>query len=205
MKTYAAVVWMTLVMACASSKPAATPAPQPAPAPTVWPVDAVPAQHQPTVERARTSMTGLQQKLGARLLDVLGRDGAVAALDVCRLEAASLAKDAQTQADITVGRTSHKLRNPDNAPRDWVKPHLDAAAGKPVDQVKPVVVNLGDSLGVLQPIGVMAPCLQCHGVDGARAPGVDALLQQHYPKDQATGFVVGDFRGFLWAQVPKAQ
>jgi hypothetical protein len=49
------------------------------------------------------------------------------------------------------------------------------------------------------PIVITNPlCLQCHGIPGTDlAPSTVALLQQLYPRDEATGFKLGDLRG-LW-------
>jgi hypothetical protein len=200
----AVVMSLVSLVSCASTNKTPAPASAAKPAtPVVWELAAVPAEHKAAVDRADVAMTALQTRLGARLLEVMGKDGPAAAMDVCRVDAPSLAQAVNTESGFPLGRTSHKLRNPENAPRAWVKEPLDAAAGQPVANVKPLVVDLGDSLGVLKPIGVLAPCIQCHGTTQQMAPGVADLLKAHYPQDAATGFAVGDFRGFFWAQVPK--
>ena len=107
------------------------------------------------------------------------------------------------QQGVEVGRTSHRLRNPKNAPRAWVAPYVAQWAGKKVDEVQPVVVDLGDRVGLLRPIPTAALCTTCHGTEAQLAPEVREVIRQAYPEDQGVGFAEGDLRGVFWAEVPK--
>jgi hypothetical protein len=84
-----------------------------------------------------------------------------------------------------------------------VKPLLEQAAGRKVGDVQPMVVDLGDRVGVVRPIGVAAACTTCHGTAAKRPAALAAVLATQYPDDRAVGFEEGDFRGFFWAEVPK--
>jgi len=99
-----------------------------------------------------------------------------------------------------MGRTSHKLRNPENAPREWVKPLLQEYLNVPVSkQPRHRLVKLGlHHYGYVEPIYVEAVCLNCHGA-GVQ-PEVRKEIAQRYPKDQATDFKLGDFRGLIWLE-----
>jgi hypothetical protein len=68
--------------------------------------------------------------------------------------------------------------------------------------VEPTIVDLGDRVGVLRPIGTAGVCLQCHGPVSRLSPDVLAYLAQAYPDDRAVGFEEGDLRGFAWAEAP---
>jgi hypothetical protein len=124
-------------------------------------------------------------------------DGAANAIDVCRLQAPALAA-AAGGAGITVGRTSHKLRNPANAPRAWLEPLLAARLADPGDREPRTVSLPGGGSGYVEPIYVQPMCLACHGE--SLAPEVQAELGKLYPQDQATGFREGDFRGLFWVE-----
>jgi hypothetical protein len=139
----------------------------------------------------------------ARLTEEMGRGGPVGAIDVCRNEAQIITADVEMEQGVVMGRTSHRVRNPRNAPRDWARPYVAAAAGKKAADVKGVAVDLGDRVGVLRPIPTGAPCIACHGSTEKMSPDVLAAIRAAYPDDHATGFSAGDLRGFFWAEVKK--
>jgi hypothetical protein len=131
------------------------------------------------------------------------RGGAEGAVRVCHLEAASVAQQVARKQGIAAGRTSHRLRNPTNAPRSWAAPIVASHAGKPIAGVDGVVVDLGDRIGLLRPIGFRATCAGCHGPREQLAPAVVKELGERYPNDQAVGFKEGDIRGWFWVELPK--
>lgn len=123
--------------------------------------------------------------------------GPTEAIAVCREVAPELARKASSDF-VAVGRSSHKLRNPANAPRPWVKPLIDAYAADPAMR-EPRVVDLGEGrVGYVEPIVIQPVCLVCHGE--TTAPAVQKKLQELYPDDAATGFHNGDFRGVFWIE-----
>ncbi len=139
----------------------------------------------------------LKKDLMKSLSGKLKKDGPVAALKFCHLKAMPITKKHQNFKG-TLGRTSHKLRNPKNAPKDWVKPYLaEFVSGKRKDSL---TIKLEDGKhGYLEPIRINQPaCLKCHGEN--ISPKVQETLSQLYPKDQATGFKMGDFRGLFWVE-----
>jgi hypothetical protein len=62
------------------------------------------------------------------------------------------------------------------------------------------VTNPDGSTTFYAPIVIANPlCLQCHGTpEKDIAPATLEAIQKHYPKDQATGYQLGDLRG-LWS------
>ncbi len=124
-------------------------------------------------------------------------------MDVCATEARKIGADAAAASGVRLGRTSDRLRNPENVPPTWARVPLRLAAGEKAAVVAPLAVDLGPRIGVLMPIGVRSGCLSCHGPKGAIAPPVAEVLARRYPTDQATGYAEGDFRGFVWVEVPK--
>ncbi len=162
-----------------------------------------PAAWKEPIARSERAMGALQQALLQRLTAALSQGGPAAAITVCRDEAQAESARVQRDEGVALGRTSHQLRNPSNAPRPWVAPLLERAAGKPAAEVEAQVVDLGDRLGVVKPIGVMPLCVSCHGASERIPADVQQVLARAYPQDRAVGFSEGDFRGFLWAEVPK--
>jgi hypothetical protein len=155
------------------------------------------------VEDGNEAINALQGRLFQRLSEELERGGAKAAIPVCRDEAQAMTAQVGLQQGVEVGRTSHRLRNPKNAPRAWVAPYVAQWAGKKLDEVQPVVVDLGDRVGLLRPIPTAALCTSCHGATAQIEPEVREVIRQAYPQDQGVGFAEGDLRGVFWAEVPK--
>jgi hypothetical protein len=154
------------------------------------------AEADPRLDRARAALLPLKQKLKKALTDAL-QIGPENAVQVCRTQAGAIRQSLLTQG-IELGRTSDRLRNPDNAPPSWVKPLLPLAAR---DAAAPSrAQHLADGrLGYVEPIRMDAICLTCHGK--SIAPQVTKVLAQHYPHDRATGYELGEFRGLFWVAV----
>lgn len=163
--------------------------------------DKAPPALAPAVGRAAKAADALQKTLLERLQKALADGGPKHAIGVCADDASKLSAELAKAHGVELGRTSHKIRNDKNAPRAWLEPLLAAAQGKKVKEVTPVVVDLGTKLGLARPLGVQAFCLQCHGAN--LEPALATELAKRYPKDHATGFAEGDFRGFLWVEVAK--
>lgn len=159
------------------------------------------------LERGRQALAPFQAGLQAALQEGLAK-GPLEAIDTCRVQAPAIARAASTNAGpdveaVEVGRTSHRLRNPSNAPRDWVRPLLDGYLAEPGNRA-PRAVDLGSGRwGYVQPILVQPQCLTCHG--SAIAGPLSARIAVLYPKDRAVGFRDGDFRGLFWAEIAPAR
>lgn len=124
--------------------------------------------------------------------------GPVAAISACRTEAPLIASGLSIDG-VVMGRSSHKLRNPENVAPEWAVPLLDGyVAGR---QSGPVAVELADDrFGYVEPIMVQPMCLNCHGAQ--LHTDIAATIDELYPDDQATGFNSGDFRGVFWVEFP---
>jgi hypothetical protein len=103
---------------------------------------------------------------------------------------------------VRVGRTSARLRNPNNAPPGWARAYLAQTDGQPASSVAAVAFDLGDRVGVLRPIELRQRCLRCHDARESLAPGIREWLSRAYPRDAAVGYRLGDLRGFWWAEGP---
>jgi hypothetical protein len=164
-----------------------------------WSVEP-PASTPRGVEAAEAAIAALQRRLSARLFEELARGGPLRAIAVCRDEAQALTAETARAQRVRIGRTSHRVRNHGNAPPAWAERFVAAAAGKKAAAVEPLVVDLGDRVGVLRPIPMAAVCTQCHGRAERIAPEVAGVIREAYPGDRAVGFEEGDLRGFFWAE-----
>jgi hypothetical protein len=151
--------------------------------------------------RADQAIQELQTTLVGRLSGALASGGPAAAVQVCRDEAQALTSTIGTKHNLAIGRTSHKIRNPGNAPRSWAAATVAGHAGRKVADARPVVLDLGGRVGVLRPIGTLDFCVTCHGPRETVDAAIGAVLKSAYPQDQAVGFAPGDLRGWIWAEV----
>lgn len=175
---------------------------RPAPATAVaFDAERAPPALSPLVARASDAVDRLQRALSRRLMEELF--DAPNAVLVCRDEAPGLTAEVAAAHGVTLGRTSHRLRNRENAPRPWAAGLVARAAARPAAEARAVALDLGDRIGYLRPISTGEPCLKCHGPAATLSPGVRAALQGAYPADGATDFAAGDLRGFFWAEVLK--
>ena len=168
-----------------------------------WKIDEAPKEWTGAIARGDAGIEALKKGLMGKLKKQIAEGGPVSAIHLCHDEAQAITARMASEQGITMGRTSHKLRNPANAPRDWVAAYVEASAGKKADAVESMAVDLGDRVGVIRPIGTMGLCLNCHGARETLSPEVRKALAEQYPEDQATGFALGDVRGLFWAEVPK--
>lgn len=147
-------------------------------------------------DRGAALLAPFKADLKAALIDGM-QEGPAAAIAVCSEQAPAIAERLSVDG-VRMGRSSHRLRNPENAPPDWLRPTLDVYAAKAVE-LSPRVFDLGDGRsGYVEPILMQPLCLTCHGE--ALPSDVAASLQAKYPQDRATGFAEGDFRGVFWVE-----
>lgn len=145
-------------------------------------------------DKARTELaTRLMKRLG----DSIASGGPAAGIEVCSSEAAGIAASVAEANNVRIGRTSHKLRNPDNGGPAWVAQVVMDRSTAPRFFSGP-----DGALAVATPIPLGPMCRQCHGPVADIGPEVKEALARRYPQDMATGFEVGDVRGWFWVEVP---
>ncbi|MBN2430109.1 MAG: DUF3365 domain-containing protein [Acidobacteria bacterium] len=144
-------------------------------------------------------------KLGADLVKELRRalkkEGVTAAVAVCHERAPAIAATITRETGYTVGRTSLRVRNPQNAPDAWEKKvlaefadrHRLGEALKNMEYSEVVETKDGREFRYMKAIPTRKLCLQCHGTNVP--PELAAILKEKYPQDKATGFAAGDLRG----------
>ena len=128
--------------------------------------------------------------------------GPVNAVSVCKDQAPAIAASLSVEG-VQMGRTSHRLRNPENSAPAWVDTILQSYVGDEQSRAPRLVTLPNDRLGYVEPIATQPLCLVCHGK--SLAPDVAAHIAQAYPEDRATGFEEGDLRGVFWVEYPAAE
>jgi hypothetical protein len=123
------------------------------------------------------------------------------AVQVCRIEAPAIAADAAGPG-MRIGRSSHRVRNPGNAPEPWMREIIHAYLADPADRAPRTVTLEGGRIGYAEPILTQPLCTVCHGT--TIAPEVRATIAELYPADEATGFEAGDLRGIFWVTLDPA-
>jgi hypothetical protein len=148
-------------------------------------------------EKALAAREQLFERLMARLSEVVQADGPAAAVEICHQEAARIAHDVSTTTGVKIGRTSDKLRNPNNRPPSWA---AKIVANKPES---PIFVAADDGrFGAILPVRLKSLCLTCHGTPNQIPDPVRDALHARYPDDRAIGYGENDLRGWFWVEVP---
>lgn len=145
--------------------------------------------------RAEAAIGQAAQALKGKLTEAMKNGGPVAAIDVCAKDAPAIYAEIEQKTGVRVGRASLRLRNPADAPPDWVSEWLSMKGERKAEGVEP----FKSGKRMIKPIAIEPACLACHGTE--LAPDVKAALAARYPKDAATGYQLGDLRGAFWAEV----
>jgi hypothetical protein len=146
--------------------------------------------------QARASIKAFAAELKGTLQVAIKSGGPAEGIQACNLKAPGIA-ESHSLSDWDVGRTSLKLRNPNNAPDDWEHSVLISfeqrlAAGENPKSLEASKVE-GNTFYYMKAIPTGALCMACHGE--ALDPAVASRLSELYPDDQATGYQPGQLRG----------
>ncbi len=154
---------------------------------------------QDATVKIKTLASSLKQELGAAMQS----GGPVAAVEICQLKAPQITHDLNASDDISIKRTSLKLRNPNNIPDAWERQVLESfedklAKGTPASELSHMESfksESGTTLRMMRAIPVQGLCLACHGDENNMDPVLLGRLEKLYPNDLATGYQTGEIRG----------
>ena len=166
-----------------------------APAQSMHPVNLIELSPQQQIQhrRALAAQTEMFQTLLARLTAAMQAGGPPNAIAVCSTDAKIIADQISNEHNLTIARTSSKLRNHSNAPPKWATIALESNPTEPI-----ILTNELGHLALINPIKLAPACLQCHGSPTTHiSPDTQAALNKLYPHDQATGYNEGDLRGWF--------
>lgn len=139
--------------------------------------------------------------LSSQLAVAIQKGGPPAAIEYCQLEALPITDSLSKAFNVTLRRTSKKLRNKANRPTDWELEVLDDYQKmlEHGEEPQPRVFQHDQQVVFTAPIRVLPQCLVCHGQPGQDiAPETLETLAQRYPEDLAKGYKTGELRG-IWS------
>jgi hypothetical protein len=148
-------------------------------------------------ELAVQAKEAMFNELSTQLVSAMSNGGPALAIEACGKLAPKVAKEIGLKYDVSIGRTSARLRNSNNRTPEWAIPLPAEIPEKPI--FKELV---GGRTGALFPITLKVQCLTCHGPEENISADIRSELARLYPNDKATGFHEGDLRGWFWVEVP---
>ncbi len=150
--------------------------------------------------RAEEAQASLLHGMFSVIQRVLAAEGEVPAIRACGAEAISIAHQVADEKGVKIGRTSFRLRNPENAPPGWARTAVETGDEKPA-----FFRHADGELAALYPIRMQIACVACHGPREEISPELRARLEKQYPEDQALDFTYPGLRGYVWVEVPPAE
>ncbi len=157
---------------------------------------------------SRAAAKAFGGSLKGELQQAMKSGGPVAGISVCQEMAPKVAAATSERKGMQIGRTSLKVRNPDNKPDPWELAALKQfeerkAAGEPAETLEfyTVVENeKGKTFRYMKAIPTAKVCLVCHG--DSIPQEVETKIEALYPNDAARGFKEGDLRGAFTISQP---
>ena len=167
---------------------------------------------QGAMESSRGIATELISQLGQKLKGAIASGGPVAAVSVCKETAPAMAKSLSARHGALVSRVGTRTRNSTmGVPNAWQKDALAdfdarlAKGEKPADMEYWKVVDTGSGqreLRYAKAIVTQQLCVTCHGkAEDIPVPLLEKIRAE-YPRDQATGYSVGQLRGAVVVAQP---
>ncbi len=141
------------------------------------------------------------KKLGSNLMKNMKEGGPSQAIPFCNVAVNPLTEGVAKEYNVSIKRTSHKIRNEKNNPNEKEEEILNQylASLSKGEKLKPIVSKGKDGkVHFYAPMKLEGKCMACHGTVGKEVTvKTDSLIKSLYPNDKATGFNVGDLRGIV--------
>ncbi|MBL4638804.1 MAG: DUF3365 domain-containing protein [Proteobacteria bacterium] len=136
--------------------------------------------------------------LKPQLKKALTEGGVKQAIEVCSVQAPEIAKNLSISTNWQVKRVSLKARNNHSAtPNAWERSVLEEFNRRQLQGEKAKTISIAEVIKnefrFMKAQGTAPLCLTCHGNE--LSVETKAALNEYYPKDQATGYSLGQIRG----------
>ena len=169
-------------------------------------VNAVETAITSDIDQARSLVKVFGVDLKSVLKTAMKTEGPIKAIAACNTKAGPIAEKHSALSNWNIARTSMKVRNQKNVPDEWESTVLKQfeqrkAAGESVKSMEySQTLKTGDKTvyRYMKAIPTTEVCLACHG--GNLDEKIAKKVKYLYPKDQATGFNLGDIRGAFTLQ-----
>lgn len=154
-------------------------------------------------------------KLMGTVMTKVEKEGYASAVSFCNENVAGMGKNA-TEAlsakfskeygikSFRFGRTTEKLRNPDNAPNAAQHYVLEKweDAEESGEKASPMFIEADGVYYGMMPIRIQTPvCLGCHGTPDKVDQDAMKVIEERYPDDRATGYKLNDLRGAFYVEI----
>jgi len=156
---------------------------------------------QAAVQRGKAIATETFGLLSSNLQTAIQSGGISNSLPFCSLAASPLTAGMAEKHGVTLKRVTHKARNPASQANETelaVLKSFESALATSTNLPPAFATNLvAGQATFFAPIVINNElCLKCHGAAGKDISAESlAIIQQHYPLDEATGFKLGQLRG----------
>ncbi|WP_018231330.1 Tll0287-like domain-containing protein [Thioalkalivibrio thiocyanodenitrificans] len=162
----------------------------------------------PQLQASRAAIQQFAQSLQGELQAAMKAGGPVQAIEICSDRAPEIASQVSRERGVEIGRTSLKIRNPNNQPDAWERQVLEefdarrAAGENPAHIETQAIYIRGEEkeYRFMKAIPTGEVCLNCHGAQVATP--VEDALKRLYPQDAARGYEIGDLRGAFIVRQP---
>jgi hypothetical protein len=173
------------------------------------PLGAAAADREALRAEGQALIKAFASTLKGELQAAMKAGGPTNAIAVCNVRAPEIAEEVSEASGWTVARSSHRLRNPANAPDAWTEAAIEdflarEAEGESAKSLAKAGIVEEDGRTVFRmarAIPTAKVCLACHGGETVK-PAVEAKLAELYPDDRARGFSVGEMRGVFTLSTP---
>ncbi|MGB3343919.1 MAG: DUF3365 domain-containing protein [Aequorivita sp.] len=152
-------------------------------------------------ERGMRIAQATKAELGKNLMGQIQKNGVIAALDFCNIQAIPLTDSMSVVHRAHIKRVSDKPRNPKNQANAVELAYIQifknqVAAGQ---EPTPIVTTIGEKAEFYYPIVTNSMCLKCHGTPEKELESLTlSNILKHYPNDKATGYGENEVRG-IWS------
>ena len=142
------------------------------------------------------------KELSSNLIEQMKLGGPTQAVPFCNVQAMPIINEMAEKFDVTIKRTSDKVRNSENKASERELEIIEEYKSliKNGEELTPIVeFDKNQKKHYYAPIKLNAKCLACHGELGNKlSVKTDSLVKSLYPNDKAIGYKDGDLRG-VWS------
>ncbi|MBE0423248.1 MAG: DUF3365 domain-containing protein [Lutibacter sp.] len=159
-------------------------------------------ENQEYIKKGNDISQATFKALSEKLTEQMKLGGPAQAIPFCNVEAIPLTKQLSEDYNVTIKRTSDKLRNQGNKPSarelEIINNYHKLISEK--KEITPIVeIDRNNNKHYYAPIKLKANCLACHGkVEEFVSIKTDSIIKSLYPNDKAIGYSEDDLRG-IWS------
>ncbi len=156
-----------------------------------------PEEHAKLVNEAFSIVQKFSGTLKPQLKQAIKTKDAAYAVEICSKMASQIAENLSQESGWDISRVSLKPRSPNAKPDAWEEKALIGFDDLVAQGKKPEYIGFAEIVDgkfrFMKAQGTEQVCMNCHGKTVKSK--VEKALKEHYPEDQARGYIVGQVRG----------